>query len=164
MHADNSKPAGGVPVSIPMLIDLRSDPFASPPAHDVLAVGLCVLYAPFTSDPDRDGRRHRVFPGAFLDSITSAVPFFDERGDGEPITLAGDWRFVDVAAGVRLEVFDAKIVKRLGKGGPFGLALKWLADEWRTEHGVAVTVRGTIIGVAVVTWPAYDGAELRIVR
>ena len=163
MHADNSKPAGGVPVSIPMLIDLRSDPFASPPAHDVLAVGLCVLYAPFTSDPDRDGRRHRVLPGAFADSLTTAVPFFDERGDA-PIELAGQWRFVDAPAGVRLEVLDAKLVKRLGKGGPFGLALKWHADEWRDEGGVTITVCGTIIGVAVVTHPAFDGAELRIVR
>ena len=89
MHAVYRKPAGGVLVlAFTMLFDARSDPLAVPPAHDVLACGLAVLYSPFTSDPDRDGRRHRVLPGAFVESLASgaAISFTDESCD-VPIEL-----------------------------------------------------------------------------
>jgi phage head maturation protease len=156
-------------MNLPLIVDARADPgrTADPPGARVLACGLAVRYAPEVSQLDLDGQRHRIERGAFDAWLAKgeSVPFLDERGDGEPIELVGAWRFVRTVGGLRLEVLDTKIVKTLAKvKGPMGLALRWKAIDAREELDAIVTVRADVVGVAVVRHPAFDGAELAVLR
>ena len=166
MHAVYRKPAGGVLVlAFTMLFDARSDPLAVPPAHDVLACGLAVLYSPFTSDPDRDGRRHRVLPGAFVESLASgaAISFTDESCD-VPIELRGPVAVRERGGGRAARSTgheDRQDARKWRAVRPnIEVARRRMAN--RTWHNI--TTRGTIRGVAIVRHPAYDTAELRTVR
>ncbi len=137
---------------------------ASPlPALDPapLAVVLCLRYSPETSQPDESGRRHRVLPLAFRDDVADgrSVPLTDPVGFD-----LGQVRVVEVAAGLRVEVFDADLLKRITRAKmPMGLAATWQAERY-VERGIVVTTRANLLAVALTDRPAFDACELNIVK
>lgn len=134
------------------------------PASDLLplAVGLAIRYSPETSAPSADGQRHRIVPLAFRDDLGEGrtVPQTDPVGHD-----LGQFRVVEVAAGLRVDVFEDAILKAINRAKlPTGLAATWEAESSSVERGVFVTTQAGLLAVALTDTPGFDGAELRIVK
>lgn len=128
-----------------------------------VAVGLCLRVSPDVSQPDADGKRHRIIPFSFREDVGHKgrpVPLCDPAG-----YELGTVRVVEVAAGLRVEVFDDKLLKAITRNKmPMGLAAKWTAERSYVERGVTITTRASLLAVALTDAPGFDGCELVTVR
>lgn len=127
-----------------------------------LACGLALRYSPEVSSPDATGRRHKVLPLSFRADVGDgrSVPLCDPSG-----REIGRVQVVEVPAGLRVEVLDADLLKRITKGKlPTGLAAKWTADRSTIERGTLVTITGTLHAVTLTDQPGYDHCELATMR
>ncbi|MBX3399656.1 MAG: hypothetical protein KF873_13015 [Gemmataceae bacterium] len=128
-----------------------------------LAVGLCLRVSPDVSQPDADGKRHRIIPFSFREDVGHKgrpVPLCDPAG-----YELGTVRVVEVAAGLRVEVFDDKLLKAITRNKmPMGLAAKWTAERSYVEAGVTITVAARLLSVALTDAPGFDACELYTVK
>jgi hypothetical protein len=127
-----------------------------------VAVGLACRFSPEVSQPDADGRRHRILPSAFRGDVADgrSVPLTDPVG-----YELGQVQVVEVAGGLRVEVFDDAILKAIRRNKlPTGLAAKWQAERSYVEGGVTITVAARLLAVALTDRPGFDACELAIVK